>query len=432
MVLRKQRLQRLAPPRPERQDKRHASLSSRRMAQRIMTGSAASARRPQRTLRACEPAGKGRRDQIEGVVAVVEPQARPACMPGGHLAILPHIVDEPHRDGPWPGKRSTFPPHPRPRRIPLGSESDPGAGRLRRGMHGEVPGLRRGPKDKCLADVAECDYYVLILAWRYGYQPEDDNPRRLSITHLEYEEALRLKKPCLPFLLDPDAPWKRGFQDPDSHSPDSAICRFRDHVEKRHGRSFYTTPDSLARAIHEAIRAQEQKDLTDGAKAKAQIRESYLAWLRGSCESVELLGLDLKESQNVRLGQVYVPAVATGHTLLLRRLGKGSLYVPGAPGSGKSTFCRWLALLAAGGTLPDHPIPAPEGFRETLPDALRSRFPMLCRLREWAGREEGLSGKGHWTRTQLEESLSDWLDHTCPGGLTGTVFREDSPRGIAC
>ena len=112
------------------------------------------------------------------------------------------------------------------------------------------------------------------------------------------------------------------------------------------------------------------------------------------------------------------------HTLLLHRLGEGSLYVPGAPGSGKSTFCRWLALLAAGGTLPDHPIPAPEGFRETLPDALRARFPLLCRLREWAGREEGLSGKGHWTRAQLEGSLSGWLDHTRPGGLTAAVFRE--------
>ena len=81
-------------------------------------------------------------------------------------------------------------------------------------------------------------------------------------------------------------------------------------------------------------------------------------------------------------------------------------------------------MLAAGGTLPDHPIPAPEGFRETLPDALRGRFPLLCRLREWAGREEGLSGRGHWTRAQLEKSLSGWLDHARPGGLTAAVFRE--------
>lgn len=63
----------------------------------------------------------------------------------------------------------------------------------------KYPAFDERPKDKCLADVAECDYYVLIAAWRYGFQPEDDNPRSLSITHLEYEEAVRLKKPCLAF-----------------------------------------------------------------------------------------------------------------------------------------------------------------------------------------------------------------------------------------
>ncbi|MBA2594275.1 MAG: DUF4062 domain-containing protein [Gammaproteobacteria bacterium] len=305
------------------------------------------------------------------------------------------------------------------------------------------PAFDERPRDKCLADVAECDYYVLILAWRYGFQPEDDNPRRLSITHLEYEKAVRLKKPCLAFLLDPEHAWPPGRIDPNALSPRSKIGRFRQTVETAHGRRFFTTPDSLAAAVLEPLREEEQKHLSDGEKAKAQIREAYLDWLRRSCESVDLLGLDLKESQNVRLGQAYVPAVATGkagsgepeslregrHTLLLHRLGEESLYVPGAPGSGKTTFCRWLALLAAGGTLPAHPIPAPKGFRETLPDALRGRFPLLCRLREWAGREECLSGKGHWTRAQLEDSLSGWLDHTRPGGLTAAVFREQLTDG---
>jgi NACHT domain-containing protein len=254
---------------------------------------------------------------------------------------------------------------------------------------------------------------------------------------------VRLKKPCLAFLLDPEHAWPPGRVDPNAVSSRSKIGKFRQTLEKRHGRRFFATPHSLAAAVLEPLREEEQKHLSDGEKAKVQIRERYLAWLRGSCESVELLGLDLKDSQNVRLGQIYVPAVATGKagsgkpeslreehdTLLLHRLGEGSLYVPGAPGSGKSTFCRWLALLAAGGTLPHHPIPAPEGFRETLPDALRARFPLLCRLREWAGREEGLSGKGHWTRAQLEESLSGWLDHTRPGGLTAAVFREELTDG---
>ena len=42
------------------------------------------------------------------------------------------------------------------------------------------------------------------------------------------------------------------------------------------------------------------------------------------------------------------------HNLLLHRLGEESLYVPGGPGAGKSTFCRWLVLAVASGFLPAH------------------------------------------------------------------------------
>ena len=41
----------------------------------------------------------------------------------------------------------------------------------------------------CLADVDTCDLYVLILGHRYGFQPPQDNPQGLSITHLEYRRA---------------------------------------------------------------------------------------------------------------------------------------------------------------------------------------------------------------------------------------------------
>ena len=44
-------------------------------------------------------------------------------------------------------------------------------------------------RESCLEDVAACDLYVLILGHRYGFQPEDDNPEGLSITHLEFRRA---------------------------------------------------------------------------------------------------------------------------------------------------------------------------------------------------------------------------------------------------
>ena len=44
-------------------------------------------------------------------------------------------------------------------------------------------------RDSCLADVDTCDLYVLILGHRYGFQPPEDNPEQLSITHLEFRRA---------------------------------------------------------------------------------------------------------------------------------------------------------------------------------------------------------------------------------------------------
>lgn len=96
------------------------------------------------------------------------------------------------------------------------------------------------------------------------------------------------------------------------------------------------------------------------------------------CASVNLLGLRLTEGQAVPLSNVYVPMVTTtsGRTdkeaqtleqipLLLDRLGESSLYVSGDPGSGKSTFCRWVTWLACEGTCPSR-IPWPKVTRGSL------------------------------------------------------------------
>ena len=81
-------------------------------------------------------------------------------------------------------------------------------------------------RDSCLDDVAACDVYVLILGHRYGFQPPQENPESLSITHLEYRRAgecgiprvalLRTSSPDLRLsdLLDPvRAPLVLGFRD---------------------------------------------------------------------------------------------------------------------------------------------------------------------------------------------------------------------------
>src|SRR4051794_40805338 len=71
------------------------------------------------------------------------------------------------------------------------------------------------PLARCLRDVALCDLYVVIAAWRYGYVPIDTqhNPHNRSITQLEFEQAQACRKPVLAFLLDPDAPWPPSAMD---------------------------------------------------------------------------------------------------------------------------------------------------------------------------------------------------------------------------
>ena len=63
------------------------------------------------------------------------------------------------------------------------------------------------PLDQCLADVARCDGYMDIFAWRYGYIPTANNPDQKSITELEYRQAQTLGKPCFIFLLDENIAW---------------------------------------------------------------------------------------------------------------------------------------------------------------------------------------------------------------------------------
>ncbi len=68
------------------------------------------------------------------------------------------------------------------------------------------------PLEACLKDVAGCDIYVGLFAWRYGFvPPENENPQRLSITELEMEAAR--DKPRLIFVLREDAPWPPTLMD---------------------------------------------------------------------------------------------------------------------------------------------------------------------------------------------------------------------------
>jgi WD40 repeat protein len=111
------------------------------------------------------------------------------------------------------------------------------------------------PLDKCLSDVASCDIYVGIIAWRYGYVPNQDNPAGRSITELEYRHALDRKLPCLIFMLDADQPWPPSLMD--SGRDRERLDALRADLGKRHLVGFFSSEDDLAThaatAIHNCI-----------------------------------------------------------------------------------------------------------------------------------------------------------------------------------
>lgn len=126
------------------------------------------------------------------------------------------------------------------------------------------------PLAKCLADVAACDVYIGIIAWRYGYIPDRDNLEHRSITELEYRKAAELGKPCLVFLLDENKPWPRNADDKVTGEGERGlrIEALRKELATERLASFFDTPDMLAGLVSAAIQRWEA-----GLRAAREARE---------------------------------------------------------------------------------------------------------------------------------------------------------------
>jgi hypothetical protein len=104
------------------------------------------------------------------------------------------------------------------------------------------------PLDKCLADVAACDLYIGVFAWRYGYVPSTYDR---SITELEYRTAIQHDKPCLIFLLDEDAPWPHSSMEKGPGA--DRIEELRTELLQKHTCSFFTSCQDLAALVTAAV-----------------------------------------------------------------------------------------------------------------------------------------------------------------------------------
>ena len=112
-------------------------------------------------------------------------------------------------------------------------------------------------RDSCLDDVAACDLYVLILGHRYGFQPPDDNPGGLSITHLEFRRAGECGIPRVALLRTsiPDV----GLSDLAEPQRLALVSAFRDEVGRQVRPAQFSDLQGLIQGLSTGIQSELDK-----------------------------------------------------------------------------------------------------------------------------------------------------------------------------
>ena len=112
-------------------------------------------------------------------------------------------------------------------------------------------------RDSCLDDVAACDLYVLILGHRYGFQPPEDNPEGLSITHLEFRRAGECGIPRVTLLRTsiPDV----SLSDLGDPQRLALVSAFRDEVARQVRPAEFSDLQRLIQGLSTGIQGQLDK-----------------------------------------------------------------------------------------------------------------------------------------------------------------------------
>jgi len=153
--------------------------------------------------------------------------------------------------------------------------------------------------DRCLEDVAACDLYIGVFAWRYGWTPPK---RRFSITELEYRTAVAANKTRLLFLADPKAAWPPFLIDADRKK----IEALRRKVSSDRIIGFFGTPDSL---IGQLVPALQRRLEIKPIAAQGIDTAAYVQYLRrryGILDLDALMDPKRDELQQLRLENIFI------------------------------------------------------------------------------------------------------------------------------
>jgi tetratricopeptide (TPR) repeat protein len=105
--------------------------------------------------------------------------------------------------------------------------------------------------DTSLEMVRDSVAYLCVIGHKYGQTPEDDrNPEGLSITELEFNEARRLGKPILLFLMADDHPVTKGDVEAD-RKKQRKLEAFRKHAKR-------VDPSKAAERVYETFSSKDE------------------------------------------------------------------------------------------------------------------------------------------------------------------------------
>ncbi|HKH49466.1 MAG TPA: DUF4062 domain-containing protein [Thermoanaerobaculia bacterium] len=218
------------------------------------------------------------------------------------------------------------------------------------------------PTSASLGEVRTADVFVGIYAWRYGFVPEGSS---VSITELEYDEARRLDRPCLCFVVDETAPWPEDFREKGSGADRLRALKVR--LDRELTRTTFITPENLAIRVLASLQRWE-KQHRHGPRTKEDLRGRRILlgrvrsfWIEGLLERAEeempLQALP-KETDADMVAQPWQNVLETSRGSrnplpanraafeLFEDSGR-ALLILGAPGSGKTITLLELARDAA-------------------------------------------------------------------------------------
>lgn len=231
------------------------------------------------------------------------------------------------------------------------------------------PASASSPSAYCRSRVAEADLVVVLVAWRYGLIPPNDDR---SMTEMEFDTAESEGKPILAFLARDDSDWAVRFIDRGKGA--EAVDRLRHRILDSYMAGWFSTADSAAHAVLAAVAKLEAKSSPAGT-SYADVTLEWALTARLSIAGFGVLGsLDL----DVRRAPVRIRvepasrrmrslvAASGGFALEIAAADSSSVdaqafvdewaasnssvaVVLGDPGSGKTTFLRQVFVVLANG-----------------------------------------------------------------------------------